>query len=171
MRYREVLPEAVAHGQYRREHEAADPDQTLAELMAGQVENPTAVFGTYDPVRKSAKGLSLSVTGVYGTVLSPVTARGELLRVLDRRDNGPRTLVGPRTVTPPRAREPLNCRVTTRTLLDVDFSTLEASCTWADESAVLKVNEVMRSGVEAQDVDLDAFAAEVNAIRDDVRVS
>lgn len=53
----------------------------------------------------------------------------------------------------------------------MDFSTLEASCTWADESAVLKVSEVTRSGVEAHDVDLDALAAEVNAIRDDVRVS
>ncbi|MFJ8078169.1 hypothetical protein ACIQ7Q_30620 [Streptomyces sp. NPDC096176] len=171
MRYRETPPDDLARGQYKRSHDAADPDVTLAELMAGQVEDPTAVFGAYDPVRENANDISLSVTGVTGTVLSPVTARDELLRILDRRDNDPQALVGPRSITPNGSREPLTCRVTTRTSPDVDFSTLEASCTWADESAVLKVNKVMRSGVDAGDVDLDALAAESSTIRDDLRVN
>ncbi|MET8676017.1 hypothetical protein ABZW18_00020 [Streptomyces sp. NPDC004647] len=165
------MPDTLAHGHYRRTRDAAGPDKTLAELMSGQVEHPTAAFGAYNPVSKRSQALALSVTGVYGTVLSPVTARDELLRVLDRRDNGPRPLVGPRTITPPGSQEPLQCRVTTRRMPDVDFDTVEAACTWADASTVATVREVLRSTVKPEDVNLDAFAGEVDAIRNDVRVS
>ncbi|MET7620550.1 hypothetical protein [Streptomyces sp. NPDC005408] len=165
------MPDSLAHGHYQRDHDAAAPDETLAELMAGQVEHPKAAFGAYDPVTKDSQATVLSVTGVYGTVLSPVTARDELLRFLDRRDNGPRPLAGPRTITPPGSQEPLQCRVTTRRMPAVDFDTVAAECTWADASSVATVSEVLRSNVKPEDVDLDAFATEVNAIRKDVRAS
>ncbi|ULR51828.1 hypothetical protein [Streptomyces deccanensis] len=163
------MPDSLADGRYRRERDAADPDETLAELMSGHVEQPTAAFGAYDPVSDRSQALVLSVTGVYGTVLSPVTARDELLRVLDRRDNGPVPLVGPRTITPPGSQEPLQCRVTTRRMPDVDFDTVEAACTWADASTVATVSEVLRPTVKPEDVNLDAFASEVDTIRNDVR--
>jgi len=161
------MPESLAHGRYRRDHDAADPDETLAELMAGQVEHPTAAFGAYDPVNESSQALVLTVTGVYGTVLSPVTARDELIRILDRRDNDPRPLAGPRTITPPGSQEPLQCRVTTQRRPDVDFDMVAAACAWADASSVVMVSEAVRSN-RPEDVDLDAFASEVNAIRNDV---
>ncbi|MFD9223484.1 hypothetical protein ACFWDI_26575 [Streptomyces sp. NPDC060064] len=163
------MPDTLANGRYRRAPDAAGPDETLAELMTGQVENPTAAFGAYHPGGKGSQALVLSVTGVYGTVLSPVTARDELLRILDHRDNGPRPLAGPRTITPPGSQEPLQCRVTTRRMPDVDFDTLEASCSWADAATVVTVSEALRSTVSYEDVDLDALAGEVDAIRNDVR--
>ncbi|WP_216591362.1 hypothetical protein [Streptomyces brasiliscabiei] len=166
-----VMPDSLADGRYRRDRDAADPDKTLAELMSGQVEQPTAAFGAYDPASDRSQALTLSVTGVYGTVLSPVTARDEFLRILDRRDNGPVPLVGPRAITPPGAQEPLQCRVTTRRMPDVDFDTVEAACTWADASTVAMVSEVLRPTVKPEDVNLDAFASEVDAIRNDVRAS
>lgn len=169
--HRLIMPDSLAHGHYQRDHDAADPDETLAELMAGQVEHPNAAFGAYDPATKDSQALSLSVTGVYGTVLSPVTARHELIRILDRRDNGPQPLAGPRTITPPGSQEPLQCRVTTRRTPDVDFDTMEVACFWADASTVAMVREILRSNVKPEDVDLDAFATEVNAIRKDVRAS
>lgn len=169
--HRLVMPDSLAHGRYQRDHDAADPDETLAELMVGQVEHPIAAFGAYDPVTKDSQALVLSVTGVYGTVLSPVTARDELIRILDHRDNGPQPLVGPRTITPPGSQEPLQCRVTTRRMPDVDFDTMEAACFWADASTVAVVHEALRSNVKPEDVDLDDFATEVNAIREDVRTS
>ncbi|MFI9046069.1 hypothetical protein [Streptomyces sp. NPDC053427] len=169
--HRLVMPDSLAHGHYRRDHDAADPDETLAELMAGQVEHPTAAFGAYKSVNKDSQALVLTVTGVYGTVLSPVTARDELLRILDHRDNEPRPLTGPRTITPPGSQEPLQCRVTVRRSPYADFDMREAACTWADASTVVTVSEALRSKVRPEDVDLDAFAGEVNRIRNDVRAN
>ncbi|MEV5508569.1 hypothetical protein [Streptomyces orinoci] len=164
------MPESLAHGHYRRDHDAADPEQALADLMAGQVEHPTPVFGAYEVVSQQQAGL-LTVTGVYGTVLSPVTARDEFLQILDRRDNEPRTVSGPRTITPPGSQEPLQCRVIYVTHPDVGDHGWDAECTWADAATVATVREVLLSKVRPDDVDLDALAREVNAIRNDVRAS
>ncbi|MCF3136671.1 hypothetical protein [Streptomyces olivochromogenes] len=169
--YRLTMPDTVAKGRYKRDHEAADPDGTLAEVMAGQVQDPTAAFGAYDPtVANKQNGLVLTVTGVYGTVLSPVTARDELVKVLDRRDEGPIVVAGPRMITPSGSKEPLQCRVAERKLSASDDTSMEASCTWADDSTVVKVAKAM-GVVSPADVDLDAFASVVGAIRDEVRVA
>ncbi|MGW4386526.1 hypothetical protein [Streptomyces sp. NPDC004685] len=170
-RYVLTMPDTVAQGRYKRDHDAADPDRTLAELMAGQVQDPTAAFGAYDPtVVNKQNGLVLTVTGVYGTVLSPVTARDELVKVLDRRDDGPNVVGGPRMITPSGSTEPLQCRVAERELPASDDTAMEASCTWADASTVVKVAKAM-GAVGPTDVDLDAFASVVGAIRDGIRVA
>ncbi|WP_331728560.1 hypothetical protein [Streptomyces sp. NBC_00158] len=55
-----------------------------------------------------------TVTGVQGSVLSPVPARTHMLDGLDRRWEFPqKTVVGPRAITPSGG-EPLSCRVTER---------------------------------------------------------
>lgn len=54
---------------------------------------------------------------------------------------------------------------------DVDFDTVEAACTWADASTVATVSEVLRPTVKSEDVNLETFASEVDAIRNDVRAS
>jgi hypothetical protein len=52
----------------------------------------------------------------------------------------------------------------------LDWDTAVPSCAWADASTVVTVTEGL-SSTRPEDVDLDALAAEVSAMRDDVRVS
>ncbi|MGW7073053.1 hypothetical protein ACWGII_41205 [Streptomyces sp. NPDC054855] len=169
--YRLAMKDAVAHGSYVRSKDAADADETLAEAMAGQVQGPTPVFGAYHPKGDEYGGI-LTVTGVYGTVLSPVTARNELQQVLDRRDNDPQVLVGPRTIHVPGSDEPLECRVAKKTVdaLGDPLTMVGKECMWADASTVATVSQSIGRGSAAGKVDLKAFARRVSAIRDDVRV-
>lgn len=168
--YRLAMKDAVAHGSYVRSKDAADPDATLAEAMAGQVQDPTPVFGAYHP-KGDEYGSILAVTGVYGTVLSPVTARNELQQVLDRRDNDPEVLVGPRTIHVPGSDEPLECRIAKKTVdaLGDPLTLVDKECMWADASTVATVTQSIGRGSTAGTVDLRAFARRVSAIRDDVR--
>ncbi|WP_158744838.1 hypothetical protein [Streptomyces sp. NRRL S-1448] len=48
---------------------------------------------------------------------------------------------------------------------------MAAECTWADAATVVTVSEALRSTVRPEDVNLDAFADEAAAIRQDVRAS
>ncbi|MGA5823926.1 hypothetical protein ACPC54_39515 [Kitasatospora sp. NPDC094028] len=166
--YRLALPESLGHGRYTRSHDAVPVDPKLGQVMADQVENASPVFGWYLSAPKDRDGaLAIGVTGVYGTVLSPVTARDQFLDVLDQRNRIQGFIVGPRTITPPRTRDPLLCRIVLVRLWNVDST--RAECSWADTSAVAVVSEPLREGVRPESVDLDALAAEVATVREDVR--
>ncbi|MGG7569455.1 hypothetical protein [Streptomyces sirii] len=104
--------------------------------MAGQIEHPKAAFGAYKPRNQGSQALVLTVTGVYGTVLRPVTARDEFLRILDRRDNEPRALAAPRLITPPGSSG------------IVTFSSGRAS-TWRRTSRAARRSGVMASPVSS----------------------
>ncbi|MCX5427935.1 hypothetical protein OHU11_09640 [Streptomyces sp. NBC_00257] len=166
------MPEALTDGHYKREQDASDPDEGVAELMKGQVQAPTSVFGAYLPANTDKPGSHiLTVTGVYGTVLSPVTARDELLQILDSRWEEHSTVVGPRLITPTQSAEPLQCRVSEKTATGSDSAYLETSCAWADASSVVEVVQSMGLDVRPEEADLDAFASTVAAIRGEVRRS
>ncbi|CAM5557706.1 hypothetical protein BOQ63_006685 (plasmid) [Streptomyces viridifaciens] len=166
--YRLTLPESLGHGRYAGSHDAAPVDPRLAQVMADQIEGATAVFGWYQSAPKDRDGaLAIGVTGLYGTVRSPATALEQFQSVLDGRDNVQGFIVGPRSITPPRSREPLRCRIVLVRTGGVDFR--RAECSWADASAVVVVSEPLREAVRPESVDLDALAAEVAAVREDVR--
>jgi hypothetical protein len=170
-RYRLLMPETVAGGSYKTT-EHGDPDEGLARSMAGQMETPVSAFSAYDGPDWPGKkyGPVLSITGVYGTVLSPVTARDAFLRLLDERWDPPQSvIVGPRTVTPPGSTEPLLCRVTQRPHKD-GFTSFEPDCTWADASAVVSVGQTTDLKTAPSDVDINAFASLVASIRNEVRI-
>ncbi|MFF2022919.1 hypothetical protein ACFVW2_14110 [Streptomyces sp. NPDC058171] len=168
-RYRLVMPDRVVHERYEREYDVSAPDETLAELMEGQVDGAEPVFGVYKLAgRGKFSDGSITVTGVYGVVLSPVTARDELLDVLDRRDLVQRVLVAPRTITPPGSEEPLLCRVVERGYEEDEYTSMSASCAWAEASTVVTVATLVKS--PPSEDELDAFAAVAGAMRDDVRV-
>lgn len=107
------------------------------------------------------------MTGLYGTLRSPATALEQFQSLLDGRDNLQGFIVGPRTITPPGSREPLRCRIVLARTWNVDSR--RAECSWADASAVVVVSEPLRERVKPESVDLDALAAEVAAVREDVR--
>ncbi|MFD7548476.1 hypothetical protein [Streptomyces sp. NPDC059816] len=168
-RYRLAMPDRVVEKRYERDHDASPPDETLAEVLAGQVQDAQAAFGVYRPAGSGDYGGGMiTVTGVHGVVLSPVTARDELLDVLDRRDLVRQVVVAPRTITPPGSEEPLLCRVVERGYEGDDHTSLNASCTWAEASTVATVVTSVQTPPGTGE--LDAFAAVAGAMRDDVRV-
>ncbi|REK87616.1 hypothetical protein DY245_25745 [Streptomyces inhibens] len=165
------MPETMVGGQYTREHDAADPDQGLAELMSGQVRGARPAFGVYRP--GAEKGGLLAVTGVYGKIRDPSAALRELIRLLDRRDGDPVINIGPKTITPAGSDEPLQCRVVSRAIPVTNTRSLDMTCTWADSSTVTHVTQGLPPSTHPNpnERDLNAFAARVNQIRDEVRDS
>ncbi|MFG2753772.1 hypothetical protein [Streptomyces xanthophaeus] len=114
----------------------------------------------------------LAVTGVYGKVLSPVTARDEFLQILDRRTSVPdmrsTVIIGPRTIVPKGALEPVSCRIVRE--VDQFGTTWQPDCSWADGSAVVHVSQTVDFAKPPAEFDLDAFAAKAATIRNEVRV-
>ncbi|MFJ4776769.1 hypothetical protein [Streptomyces sp. NPDC088762] len=165
------MPKAVLGGTFT-ESDHAEPDQGIASMLSGQIENGVSAFAAYQPAdRKSdTSGPVLAVTGVYGTVLSPVTARAELLKFLDRRHSVPTqstVIIGPRTITPQGSSEPVSCRIVRET--DQFGTTWGPDCSWADGSAVVDVTQTVDFNKPAAEFDLDAFAAKTAIIRREVR--
>ncbi|WP_031078806.1 hypothetical protein [Streptomyces sp. NRRL WC-3742] len=163
------MPETLVHGSYAR-HDASPPDPKLAQAMSDQVTEATPEFAAYLPVPENRGGLAeVTLTGVYGTVTNPVTAREQLLDIKGRAYNLRRVVVPVRTTTPPGAREPLRCRVLLIRWLYVSSDSALAECSWADSSAVVVVASIFQRSVQPEDVDLDAVAADVAAMREEVR--
>lgn len=170
--YRLNMPNAVLEGTFT-EADHSEPDQNIASALSGQIENGVSAFAAYQPAdRKSeTSGPVLAVTGVYGTVLSPVTARDELLKILDRRTSVPdmrsTVIVGPRTIIPKGSSEPVSCRIVQE--IDKYGTTWEPDCSWADGSAVVHVSQTVDFSKPPAGFDLDAFAAKTAIIRKEVR--
>ncbi|MEU0221511.1 hypothetical protein ABZ281_43690 [Streptomyces sp. NPDC006265] len=80
------MPKSVLNGTFT-ESDHAEPDQKIASPLYGQIENGTSAFAAYQSADRESETSRpvLAVTGVYGTVLSPITARDEFLKILDRR--------------------------------------------------------------------------------------
>ncbi|MEV7616137.1 hypothetical protein [Streptomyces sp. NPDC089799] len=117
--YRLKMPKVVLEGTFE-ESDHALPDRNIPLILSGQIENGVPAFATYRPAdrKPETSGPVLAVTGVYGTVLSPVTARDELLKYLDGRNSVPTqstVIIGPRTITPKGFSEPVSCRIVQET--------------------------------------------------------
>ncbi|MBT2470522.1 hypothetical protein J7E97_22275 [Streptomyces sp. ISL-66] len=171
-RYRLQLPGAVLNGTFTGS-DHSEPDQNIASMLSGQIDNGISAFAAYQPTdRKSqTSGPVLAVTGVYGTVLSPVTARDEFLKILDRRHTFPTqstVIIGPRTIIPKGSSEPVSCRIVQET--DEFGTTWGPDCSWADGSAVVDVTQsVDFTKQRPAEFDLEAFAAKTATIRNEVR--
>ncbi|MFF9771888.1 hypothetical protein ACF1GT_35860 [Streptomyces sp. NPDC014636] len=111
------------------------------------------------------------MTGVYGTVLSPVTARNEFLKIIDSRtlstDLHSAVIIGPRTITPQGASEPVSCRIVRK--VDEYGTTWLPDCSWVDGSAVVDVNQTPDLDKPPAEFDLGALAAKTATIRNEVR--
>ncbi|MGW1170585.1 hypothetical protein [Streptomyces sp. NPDC002550] len=166
------MPKAVLKGTYT-ESDHAKPDPNIASMLSGQIENGISAFATYQPAdRKSeTSGPVIAVIGVYGTVLSPVTARNEFLKLVDSRtlatDVHSAVIIGPRTITPQDSTEPVSCRIVRK--VDDFGTTWLPDCSWADGSAVVDVNQTVGLDKSPAQFDLDALAAKTATIRDEVR--
>ncbi|MEU8550981.1 hypothetical protein AB0C81_29060 [Streptomyces roseoverticillatus] len=104
-------------------------------------------------------------------MLSPVTARDELLEILDSRtmiqDERSVVITGPRTIIPQGSSEPVSCRIVRKTS---EFGTSwQPDCSWADGSAVVKVAQTVDLKKPPAEFDLEAFAAKTAIIRKEVR--
>ncbi|WP_030348909.1 hypothetical protein [Streptomyces sp. NRRL S-1022] len=166
------MPKAVLKGNFT-ESDHSKPDPNIASMLSGQIENGISAFAAYQAAdRKSeTSGPVLSVTGVYGTVLSPVMARDELLKIVDSRSIGTEVrsavIIGPRTITPQGSSEPVSCRIVRKT--DEFGMTWEPDCSWADSSAVVVITQSVDSRRPPAAFDLEAFMVKTATIRNEVR--
>lgn len=171
--YRLEMPQAVLKGTFKESDHSA-PDQNIPRMLSGQIEHGVSAFAAYQPTDRTSEtsGPVLAVTGVYGTVLSPVTARNEFLKILDRRTSVPgrrsTVIIGPRTIIPGGSSEPVSCRIVQE--VDQFGTTWEPDCSWADGSAVVHVSQTVDFKKPPADFDLEAFAAKTAIIRNEVRV-
>ncbi|WP_367133949.1 MULTISPECIES: hypothetical protein [Streptomyces] len=170
--YRLKMPKAVLNGTFT-ESDHSEADQNIASMLSGQIENGISAFAAYQPADRQSdtSGPVLSVTGVYGTVLSPVTARDEFLKILDSRtiipDQRSVVITGPRTIIPQGSSEPVSCRIVRKTS---EFGTSwQPDCSWADGSAVVEVTQTVDLAKPPAEFDLEAFAAKTAIIRKEVR--
>lgn len=87
--YRLETPKTVLKSTFTESDHSA-PDQDTPLMLSDQIEHGVSAFASYQPADRTSEtsGPVLAVTGVYGTVLSPVTARDEFLKILDRRTSG-----------------------------------------------------------------------------------
>ncbi|MGW3208701.1 hypothetical protein [Streptomyces sp. NPDC001135] len=170
--YQLKMPKAVLKGTFT-ESDHARPDPNIASMLSGQIENGISAFAAYQPAdRKSeTSGPVLAVIGVYGTVLSPVTARDEFLKIIDSRtiatDVRSTVIIGPRTIIPRGSSEAVSCRIVRK--VDEFGTTWLPDCSWADGSAVVDVNQTVDLDKPPAEFDLAALAAKTATIRDEVR--
>ncbi|WLQ53719.1 hypothetical protein P8A21_39950 (plasmid) [Streptomyces poriferorum] len=170
--YRLKMPAAVLNGAFT-EADHSEPDQGIASMLSGQIETGISAFAAYRPADRTSdtSGPVLAVTGVYGTVLSPVDARDQFLKILDSRTSDPEgrstVIIGPRTVIPQGSSEPVSCRIVQET--DQFGTTWQPSCSWADGSAVVEVTQSVQSNKNPAAFGLEAFAAKTAIIRNEVR--
>lgn len=170
--YRLKMPKSVLKGTFT-ESDHGQPDPNIASMLSDQIENGMSAFAAYRPDgRKSdTSGPVLAVTGVYGTVLSPVTARDAFLKILDSRtiatDMRSTVIIGPRTFTPRGSSEPVSCRIVQE--VDEFGTTWQPDCSWADASAVVHVTQTVDLDKPPAEFDLAAFAAKTATIRNEVR--
>ncbi|MFJ5726160.1 hypothetical protein [Streptomyces sp. NPDC093149] len=166
------MPEAVLKGTFT-EADHSEPDQGIAAMLSGQIESPISAFAAYQPADRTSEtsGPVLAVTGVYGTVLSPVAARDQFLQILDSRTTDPDSrstvIIGPRTVVPQGFSEPVSCRIVRE--VDQFGTTWAPGCSWADGSAVVYVTQSVQSDKDPAAFDLENFAAKTAIIRNEVR--
>ncbi|MEU9377183.1 hypothetical protein AB0D94_25880 [Streptomyces sp. NPDC048255] len=171
--YRLEMPKEVLKGTYKESDHSA-PDQNIPVMLSGQIEHGVSAFAAYQPTGSTSDtGPVLAVTGVYGTVLNPVTARDEFLKILDRRTSVPdrrsTVITGPRAIIPQGSSEPVSCRVVRRA--DQFGTVWEPDCAWADGSAVVHVSHTVYFEKPSADFDLEALAAKTAIIRNEVRVA
>ncbi|WP_333738813.1 hypothetical protein [Streptomyces sp. IBSBF 2806] len=171
--YRLEMPKALLKGAFTESDHSA-PDQGIPMMLSGQIEHGVSAFAAYQPADRTTEtsGPVLSVTGVYGTVLNPVTARDEFLKILDSRTSDPDTrstvIIGPRTITPQGSSGPVSCRIVQK--VDDFGTTWQPDCSWADGSAVAHVSQTVDFKKPPAEFDLEAFAAKTAIIRNEVRV-
>lgn len=170
--YRLKMPKAVLKGVFT-ESDHSTPDQNIPIMLSGQIEHGVSAFAAYQPADRTTEtsGPVLAVTGVYGTVLNPVTARDEFLKILDRRTSVPdmrsTVIIGPRTIIPQGSSEPVSCRIVQA--VDQFGTTWKPDCSWADGSAVAHVSQTVDFKKPPAEFDLEAFAAKTAIIRNEVR--
>lgn len=168
--YRLEMPKVVLKGTFT-ESDHSTPDQNIALLLSGQIEHGVSAFAAYQPANRTSETSGLAVIGVYGTVLSPVTARDEFLKILDRRTSVPdmrsTVIIGPRVIIPQGSSEPVSCRIVRE--VDQFGTTWEPDCSWADGSAVVHVSQTVDFEKLPAEFDLEAFAAKTAIIRNEVR--
>ncbi|MEU0008245.1 hypothetical protein ABZ079_29305 [Streptomyces sp. NPDC006314] len=165
------MPKSVLEGTFT-ESDHSEPDQNIASMLSGQIENGISAFAAYQPADRKSEtaGPVTAVTGVYGTVLSPVTARERFLKILDSRipDRRSAVIVGPRTITPQGSTEPVSCRIL-RHVDEYGTASWTPDCSWADGSAVADVTQTVDLSKPPAQFDLEAFAAKTATIRNEVR--
>ncbi len=158
--YTLTLPDAVEGGRLPL-------TEDLGDTFRPAVSDPdlTVVGGRY---HAASGGDRLVFMGYHGEIGSPERSRNGLLDGME--DNPSSELAVPRReITPAGSDEPLVCEVLVKA--ESGTRTTVPVCAWGDRGTVGSVmdNSVDTAGTDPGDVDLDAFAERVGAIRDEVR--
>ncbi|MDF3289416.1 DUF3824 domain-containing protein [Streptomyces silvisoli] len=167
--YRLSVPPSLENGKYALQQDLSQKLDSGMPVRDGYgAHDLHGSGGTY----RAASGGTVDgvvVSGFYGTIDDPGTARQHFLQGMEHGANTS-VAVSSKVITPTGSAESLSCEVlNTR----VGVRTLPAPvCVWGDSgtvAAVMKLTGVNLT-VSPDSVDLNAFADEVNTIRDEVRV-
>ncbi|MEV6013172.1 hypothetical protein AB0M29_41215 [Streptomyces sp. NPDC051976] len=169
--HRLSVPRTLDHGRYTLAQDAGGQESGGLDRNgdAPGMHDMTGVGGSYKaaPPRTSAHDL-LDFDGDYGTVTDRSRAISGMLTWMGDSGEGD-VAVPPRSITPAGASAPLTCEITS-TIAVGDQRTYRPLCAWADSHTVGAVAETDYDhlATSAHAVDLAAFAARVNTIRDEV---
>jgi hypothetical protein len=167
--YRLSVPSSLEDGKYTLQQDISS--KLDSEMPVRDGEGGHDLHGSGGAYRSTAGGADeLMVSGVYGTIDDPDTARQNVLEGTQSSAIVTGVAVPAKTITPAGSTEPLSCEVVTTHVGVRDLPT--PVCAWADSGTVSIVMRMSAANltVSPDSIDLNAFAGEVNWIRDEVRV-
>ncbi|WP_143658427.1 hypothetical protein [Embleya scabrispora] len=167
-----ALPDTLGAGQYTRDATAPPPmtnGEAVQALITAGVGNPVLMNAVYRPAGDT--GGALRIDGAYGALSDPAKARDTLLQILSKEDHSTPVERTARTILPAGATEPLVCQIVVEKK-STQAEVLAPVCAWTDTSTTARV---LRSGGTGNEIigariDLDAYAAQVDRIRTEIRV-
>ncbi|WP_406301019.1 hypothetical protein OG948_60620 (plasmid) [Embleya sp. NBC_00888] len=168
-----VLPDTLGSGRYSRDV-TVQPSTTTREatqtLITAGVGNPVIVNGVY--VQAGNTSGALRIDGAYGALSDPAKARDALLQVLAASEHSTPVPNTARTILPSGATEPLVCQVVSVEDQRAGATVTAPVCAWTDTSTTARVLRGGGNGDQTTGarIDLDAYAAEVDRIRAEIRI-
>ncbi|MFI9001399.1 hypothetical protein [Streptomyces sp. NPDC053541] len=167
--HRLVLPKTLLDGRYAL---GKDQSQQAAAGLAGSseavIKDPEGVVGQYAGSGEDGVGI-LVVTGLYGRIKEPDTARRNILKGAAG-GKGTTVLVPPKDVTPPGADTEVTCQVLATEQSEGGPVTYPV-CAWADANTNAAVAEmsVATATTDPAALDLAKAARTTLTIRDEMR--
>lgn len=166
--YKLRLPQTLDGGTYTLGKDLSSQVQGQIPDSGNGVRNVTPVAGQYS----SGSGIgtrALVFTGFYGTFDHPEQAKSNFLKGVSEGD-GAEVPAPPKTFTPAGSDEDLTCEVLVKHEGGQEITV--PVCVWVDNGTLGSVieSDATSLGASPESLDLEAFAAKVGRIRDEVRV-
>ncbi|WMX46168.1 hypothetical protein RGF97_16805 [Streptomyces roseicoloratus] len=167
--HRLVLPKTLLDGRYALgKDDSQQAEAGLAGSSTAVIKDAKGVVGQYAGSGEGGAGI-LVVTGLYGRIKEPDTARRKILEGAAK-DSGTTVLVPPKDVTPSGADTEVTCQVLATEQSDGGRVTYPV-CAWADANTNAAVAEMSAATVAAgaESIDLAKAARTTLSVRTEMR--